>query len=100
MSVLDRSALEASPLADLHTIASELSIDGYRRLRRPGLITAILAKQAGEPVPSPEDEPPSSPASPRSPLATPQGLRGVSAGKGRRRGEPRSRPGGRDGRIR
>ncbi|MGH2868362.1 MAG: Rho termination factor N-terminal domain-containing protein, partial [Solirubrobacteraceae bacterium] len=40
MSVLDRSALEASPLADLHAIASELSIDGYRRLRRPGLITA------------------------------------------------------------
>ena len=35
MSVLDRSALEASPLADLHAIASELSIDGYRRLRRP-----------------------------------------------------------------
>jgi transcription termination factor Rho len=61
MSVLDRSALEASPLADLHAIASELSIDGYRRLRRPGLITAILAKQAGEPVPAAEDEPPSAP---------------------------------------
>ena len=37
MSVLDRSALEASPLADLHAIASELSIDGYRRLRRAEL---------------------------------------------------------------
>ncbi|MGB9184509.1 MAG: Rho termination factor N-terminal domain-containing protein, partial [Solirubrobacteraceae bacterium] len=61
MSVLDRSALEASPLADLHAIASELSIDGYRRLRRPGLVTAILAKQAGEPVPAAEDEPPSGP---------------------------------------
>jgi transcription termination factor Rho len=45
MSVLDRSALEASPLADLHAIASELSIDGYRRLRRPELIDAILARQ-------------------------------------------------------
>jgi transcription termination factor Rho len=47
MSVLDRAALEDSPLADLHTIASELSIDGYRRLRRPALIDAILDKQDG-----------------------------------------------------
>lgn len=47
MSVLDRSALEASPLADLHAIASELSIDGYRRLRRAELIDAILGKQEG-----------------------------------------------------
>jgi transcription termination factor Rho len=48
MSVLDRSALEASPLADLHAIASELSIDGYRRLRRAELIAAILDKQGGD----------------------------------------------------
>ena len=47
MSVLDRSALEASPLADLHAVASELSIDGYRRLRRAELIAAILNKQDG-----------------------------------------------------
>jgi len=47
MSVLDRAALEDSPLADLHAIASELSIDDYRRLRRPALIDAILDKQAG-----------------------------------------------------
>ncbi|HEX4010492.1 MAG TPA: Rho termination factor N-terminal domain-containing protein [Solirubrobacteraceae bacterium] len=47
MSVVDRSALEASPLADLHAIASELSIDGYRRLRRADLIDAILDKQDG-----------------------------------------------------
>jgi transcription termination factor Rho len=47
MSVLDRDALEASPLADLHTIASELSIDGYRRLRRADLIDAILNRQEG-----------------------------------------------------
>ena len=33
MSVLDREALDDSPLADIHAIASELSIDGYRRLR-------------------------------------------------------------------
>jgi transcription termination factor Rho len=50
MSVLDRGALEDSPLADLHMIASELSIDGYRRLRRAELIDAILEKQGGEPA--------------------------------------------------
>lgn len=47
MSVLDRSALEDSPLADLHAIASELAIDGYRRLRRAELIDSILAHQVG-----------------------------------------------------
>jgi transcription termination factor Rho len=47
MSVLDRGALEESPLADLHAIASELSIDGYRRLRRADLIDAIIARQRG-----------------------------------------------------
>lgn len=47
MSVLDRSALEQSPLADLHAIASELSIDSYRLLRREQLVDAILARQEG-----------------------------------------------------
>jgi transcription termination factor Rho len=48
MSIIDRSSLEASPLADLHAIASELAIDGYRRLRRAELISAILEQQGGE----------------------------------------------------
>jgi transcription termination factor Rho len=48
MSVLDREALEASPLADLHTIASELSVDGYRRLRKSDLIDTIITRQSGE----------------------------------------------------
>jgi transcription termination factor Rho len=58
MSVLDRSALEASPLADLHAIASELGIDGFRRLRKDALIEAILERQGdGEPPEEPaEDE--------------------------------------------
>ena len=43
MSVLDRSELEQSHLADLHAIASELGIEGYRRLGRDALIDAILA---------------------------------------------------------
>lgn len=42
MSVLDRSELEQSHLADLHAIASELGIEGFRRLGRPQLIDAIL----------------------------------------------------------
>jgi transcription termination factor Rho len=40
--------LEESTLADLHAIASELSIDGYRRLRRADLIDSIVAHQGGE----------------------------------------------------
>jgi transcription termination factor Rho len=47
-SVLDRSALEQSPLADLHVIANELGVDGFRRLRKADLVDAILAKQSGE----------------------------------------------------
>jgi transcription termination factor Rho len=42
MSVLERSELEASPLADLHAIADQLGLDGYRRLRKAELIDAIL----------------------------------------------------------
>ncbi len=48
MSVITRSALEASPLADLHTIASELGIDGYRRLRKADLVDRIIVQQGGE----------------------------------------------------
>ncbi|MDO8184702.1 Rho termination factor N-terminal domain-containing protein [Conexibacter sp. JD483] len=45
--MLDRSALADSPLADLHAIAGELGIDGFRRLRKPDLIDAIVARQGG-----------------------------------------------------
>ncbi len=48
MAVLDRSALEASPLADLHVIARELGIDGFRRLRKAVLIDAIVERQGGD----------------------------------------------------
>ena len=47
-SVLDRSALEQSPLADLHLLANELGVDGFRRLRKPELVDAILARQSGD----------------------------------------------------
>jgi transcription termination factor Rho len=56
MSVLDRAALEQSPLADLHAIASQLSLDGYRRLRKEALIDAILAKQGDEEPAAAEEE--------------------------------------------
>src|SRR3954451_20544153 len=48
MSILSRSALESSPLADLHTIASELGIDGFRRLRKADLIDRIVEHQGGD----------------------------------------------------
>ena len=47
MAVLDRKELEESPLADLHAIASELGIEGYRRMRRDDLIEAMLASGGG-----------------------------------------------------
>jgi transcription termination factor Rho len=43
MTVLERSELQASPLADLHAIADQLGLDGFRRLRKAELIDAILA---------------------------------------------------------
>jgi transcription termination factor Rho len=53
MPVLQRSELQSSPLADLHAIASELGLEGFRAMRRDDLIGAILAAQGGE---EPEDD--------------------------------------------
>jgi transcription termination factor Rho len=44
MSVFERSELEASPLADLHAIAYQLGLDGFRRLRKADLIDTILGE--------------------------------------------------------
>jgi len=57
MSVLDPKELEQSPLADLHTIASELGVEGFRRMRKDDLIKAILKDGEGEGE-EPEDEEP------------------------------------------
>jgi transcription termination factor Rho len=63
MTVLQRKELESSPLADLHAIASELGLEGFRSKRKGDLIGAILDAQGGdddEPVAAPEpvaDEP-------------------------------------------
>jgi transcription termination factor Rho len=48
MPVLDRKELEESPLSDLHAIASELGVEGYRRLRRDDLIDALAGDGGGE----------------------------------------------------
>ncbi len=56
MSVLSRSALESSPLADLHAIASELGLDGFRRLRKADLVDRIVAHQGGDDTESVAEE--------------------------------------------
>jgi transcription termination factor Rho len=48
MSVLQRKQLEDSPLADLHAIASELGLEGFRAMRKNDLIGAILRAQGAE----------------------------------------------------
>src|SRR3954469_22237984 len=56
-SVLDRDALSESPLADLHLLANELGVDGFRRLRRDDLIDPIIARQAGQEPAWPRPQP-------------------------------------------
>jgi transcription termination factor Rho len=56
MAVLQRSELESSPLADLHAIASELGLEGFRTRRKDDLIGAILAAQEGEDAPAQVEE--------------------------------------------
>ena len=48
MTVLKKKELEASPLADLHAIASELGLEGFRSKRKNELIAAIL-EVSGDP---------------------------------------------------
>jgi transcription termination factor Rho len=78
MAVLERSELEASPLADLHAIADQLGLDGFRRLRKADLIDAILGEGGGSQEPS-EPEAPEEPSSPRE-GARPAGGRRSSRG--------------------
>src|SRR3954449_3253847 len=59
MSVLDPRELQASPLADLHTLAGELGLEGFRRLRKDDLIRQIVEAQGGT---MPEAAEPAQPA--------------------------------------
>ncbi|MEA2315228.1 MAG: transcription termination factor Rho [Solirubrobacteraceae bacterium] len=47
MAVLERSELQASSLSDLHAIADQLGIEGFRRLRKAELINSILGDDSG-----------------------------------------------------
>jgi len=82
-SVLDRSELEQSPLADLHLLANELGVDGFRRLRRDDLIDAIVARQTGVDTGTDDDAEEADDAEDRKPR------RGRRGGRGRGR-TPRS----------
>ncbi|MDQ8045451.1 MAG: Rho termination factor N-terminal domain-containing protein [Solirubrobacteraceae bacterium] len=59
--MLQREALEASPLADLHELAAETGLEGFRRLRKADLIDRLLGEApAGDDAPaekSTDDEP-------------------------------------------
>ncbi|QEC48531.1 transcription termination factor Rho [Baekduia soli] len=90
MSVLTRSALEASPLADLHTIASELGIDGFRRLRKAELVDRILGTQGGEDAVAEAEAPEAEEAEVEEAVAAdaedkPRRRRGARGGRSRRR---------------
>jgi transcription termination factor Rho len=77
MAVLDRSELEASPLADLHAIADQLGLEGFRRLRKADLIDAILGESGDE----------------RTTASAPPGNDAEESRRGRRRRAPRLRRG-------
>ena len=63
MAVLNRKTLSESPLADLHELAAEFGLEGFRKLRKSDLIGAILESQGiedeGPPpeVPEPDSRP-------------------------------------------
>ena len=87
MTVLHRDALEASPLADLHAIASELGIDGYRRLRKGELVDRILEHQDDEDAEGVVEEAIDEEA--EDPEARPRRRRGSRGGRGRTRDDDR-----------
>ena len=47
MAVLKRNELEQSPLADLHTLAADLGLEGFRRLRKGDLIDLMVGDGGG-----------------------------------------------------
>jgi transcription termination factor Rho len=67
VAVLQRTELEQSPLADLHALAAEVGIEGFRRLRREELIDVLSGESGGS-----------------------SGGRGRSSGRGRSAAQPAS----------
>ena len=82
MTVLQRKELEASPLADLHAIASELGLEGFRCKRKADLIGAILDAQGGEEAAEPAEPRSASPT--RCPPTRRSSRRGPEASRERR----------------
>ncbi len=106
-SVLDRDELERSPLADLHVLADELGVDGYRRLRKNDLIDAIVAAQSGSaegaevaPAEEAEEAPPSEAADEAAPEAEEAAEEAEAEAEGDDETPSRSRRGRRGGRGR
>ena len=106
-SVLDRDELERSPLADLHVLANELGVDGYRRLRKNDLIDAIVAAQSGSaegaeaaPPEDAEEAPPSEAADEAAPEAGEAAEEAEAEAEGDDESPSRSRRGRRGGRGR
>jgi len=75
MPVLERSELEASPLSDLHAIADQLGLDGFRRLRKAALIDAILTGGESTQDDAGESKAVSSDPAPASDSEQPEGAR-------------------------
>ena len=106
-SVLDRDELERSPLADLHVLANELGVDGYRRLRKNDLIDAIVAAQSGSaegaeaaPPEDAEEAPPSEAADEAAPETGEAAEEAEAEAEGDDESPSRSRRGRRGGRGR
>jgi transcription termination factor Rho len=93
MPVLDRSELEASPLADLHTIADQLGLDGFRRLRKADLVDAILG-EPGAARPDRDDGESGADAAEEDAGGSESGERSDGGARTRRRRSPRSRRAG------
>jgi transcription termination factor Rho len=96
-AVLDRSALEQSPLADLHVIANELGVDGFRRLRKADLIDRILAGQPAGDDAATEAEEATAEAIAAADAAEEEGTANGRSRRGRRGGRGRSRARDEDG---
>jgi transcription termination factor Rho len=105
MAVLNRTTLTESPLSDLHELAAEFGLEGFRKLRKSDLIGAILESQGiedeGPPPEAPEAEPEPRQTRERGGSARrPRGGGGGGASRGRSREERGSRrgrgPGGDD----
>ncbi|MBA2763909.1 MAG: Rho termination factor N-terminal domain-containing protein [Thermoleophilaceae bacterium] len=67
MAVLNRTDLEQSPLADLHTLAADLGIEGFRRMRKADLIDVISppSESGGETTDAVEEKKPARARKPR-----------------------------------